>query len=545
MKLEQSYITDPTAPTQPVPEQSHDSQSRSSSSTNTMTMEERGRIPVGPPIAQPLHSYWQHPKSPLAAIIEPQTSNPTQTYDYAIIGSGISGAMIAYNLFKSNPNARIVMIDAREICSGATGRNGGHTKAASYRTYLQYKEELGKEEALKIARLEYANIIEAHALAKELDIDCENQVCNTVDIIYDQQTFEEGKKAIKELQADANEEERQLGKMASYRIYEANDGIKQKFSVSDTNTNPAIPDAENVAGAFEYLAGKIHAYRFTTGVIKTLVQRHGLQLCANTPVHAFLPSPSSKPESPLWDIFTQRSILPARNVILATNGYTPYLLPSLQGAIVPLRGQVIAHKPPPTARHPSVLPRTYSFIYASGYEYMVPRQFPDGGQHIVIGGGLGRLPNAGASEYGTVDDSALNEEVSRYLHGTTVGYFGVPTSSGPSVEDEPEYELVHEWSGIMGSTADGRPFVGEVPGKKGVWISAGFNGHGMVLCLKAAEALVGMISRGGTTGDGLEWFPESFLISAERVGNAKFGGRTDMRVPETTEGPVGGVGVGS
>jgi glycine/D-amino acid oxidase-like deaminating enzyme len=80
----------------------------------------------------------------------------------------------------------------------------------------------------------------------------------------------------------------------------------------------------------------------------------------------------------------------------------------------------------------------------------------------------------------------------------------------------------------MGATADGRPFVGEIPGLKGVWVSAGFNGHGMVLCLKSAEALVSML----LDGERPEWFPESFLISEkrlERIKRAGFGGRTDMK----------------
>jgi glycine/D-amino acid oxidase-like deaminating enzyme len=86
--------------------------------------------------------------------------------------------------------------------------------------------------------------------------------------------------------------------------------------------------------------------------------------------------------------------------------------------------------------------------------------------------------------------------------------------------------VVQEWAGIMGATSDGRPFVGEVPGKKGMWISAGFNGHGMVLCLKSAQALVQIIR---STGEKPDWFPESFLITAERLKKSSFKGRTDMQ----------------
>jgi glycine/D-amino acid oxidase-like deaminating enzyme len=323
--------------------------------------------------------------------------------------------------------------------------------------------------------------------------------------------------------------------MAWYRIYEKDDGIKQKFWVAGENTNPAVKEEEKLVGAFEYVSGRIHAYRFTTGVLKDCVKK-GLELCANTPVHSIVPSTTTSSSKPVYDVFTQYTTIPTHTVILATNGYTPYLLPSLQGAIVPLRGQITVQQPPKTAKHPSVLPRTYSFIYASGYEYMIPRQLPDGGQHIVIGGGLGRLPHGGVSEYGTVDDSALNKDTSEYLQGTLSGYFGAP-SSDTAVMEKPKYETVAEWTGIMGATADGRPFVGEVPSKKGVWVSAGFNGHGMVLCLKSAEALVKMI--GGESG--LEWFPKSFLVSEERLEKCHFRGRTDMPVPETGGGPVADV----
>jgi glycine/D-amino acid oxidase-like deaminating enzyme len=490
-------------------------------------MEERGRIPVGTPVPNPLPSYWHSPKSSLATH---QSAFPSisKAFDYVIIGSGISGTLIAHDLQNSNPSASLCMLEARESCSGATGRNGGHTKAASYRTYLQHREELGKEEALKIARLEYANILTTHALAKELEIECENEVCNTVDLLYDGETFEAGKEAIEALRADSSLEEREQGGMAWYQVHSA-ENARKRFWAAECNSNPAVVEKEDLIGAFEYRAGRINAYKFATGILEKCVKK-GLVLRTNTPVAKILPSSSA---DGLWDVVTPNSTTRARQVILATNGYTPYLLKSLQGAIVPLRGQITAQQPGKAAKFPTPLPTTYSFIYKAGYEYMIPRPLPSGGQHIVIGGGLGREPEGGANEFGTVDDSSLNPGVSKYLHGSLTGYFG-SNNWGEDAEDEKSRRVVQEWTGIMGATADGRPFVGEVPGMKGVWISAGFNGHGMVLCLKSAEALVHMLSGGKS----LEWFPESFLITEERLHKSTFNGRTDMKVPETGKGPI-------
>jgi glycine/D-amino acid oxidase-like deaminating enzyme len=478
-------------------------------------MEARARIPVGPPVNNPLQSYWHNPKSPLAKVIEPDGDKSIQSYDYAIIGSGITGTMIAHNLLKSQPSARIIMLEARDVCSGATGRNGGHTKAASYRSYLQHVQEMGKEEALKIARLEYKNIIETHRMAKDMKIECESKLCNTLDVIYDRSTFEMGQAAIEALRTDTHEDEKAEGEMAWYQVYNKDEAMQQSFHISATNRTPSVKDDEEVAGVFEYQAGRIHAYRFATAILNTCTQK-GLKLCTQTPVHAILPSQEpSHTSTPLWDVFTQFSTITTHAVILATNGYTPYLLSSLQGSIVPMRGQITAQR---TSSLPVPLATTYSFIYRTGYEYMIPRPLASSsdGQDIVIGGGLGRLLEAGASEYGTVDDASLNPVISTYLQNTVTGYFGVE-----------ECDAVQEWSGIMGATSDGRPFVGEVPGKKGVWMAAGFNGHGMVLCLKVAEALVNMMQ----SGEWPEWFPKSFVVSEERLGR-EFGGRTDMKVSE-------------
>lgn len=506
-------------------------------------MEDRARIPVGPPAAGPTPSYWHNPKSPLANINHGEDDSH-EPYDFVIIGSGISGTMIAYNLLKKHPNYRIMMLEAREVCSGATGRNGGHTKAASYRSYLHHSEELGKEEALKIARMEYGNIIETHRLAEDLRIDCENKLCKTVDIVYDKPTFELGKLAIQALRADAKEEETQSGKMAWYNIRQNVGTVSQHFQISAQNKNLAVKGAEDVYGAFEYMAGRVHAYRFTTGVLEECVKM-GLQICTNTPVSELRPSRSMSDF--LWEVVTTDNVFSAWTVILATNGYTPFLERSLQGKIVPMRGQITAQRPGTNTTLPAPLPTTFSFIYKDGYEYMIPRPLAGDNQHIIIGGGLGRLSDAGATEFGTVDDTSLNPDISNYLYGSLSGYFG-GDNWGETNAKEASNRVVQEWTGIMGATADGRPFVGKVPGKmnhqhgreddvpiRNLWISAGFNGHGMVLCLKSAEALVQMIENegsgrlhGSVNLDGLEWFPKSFLITEERLEQCHFKGRTDL-----------------
>jgi glycine/D-amino acid oxidase-like deaminating enzyme len=54
------------------------------------------------------------------------------------------------------------------------------------------------------------------------------------------------------------------------------------------------------------------------------------------------------------------------------------------------------------------------------------------------------------------------------------------------------------WTGILGYTSDELPSVGEVPGREGCFIAAGFEGHGMPviwLVMKGIAEMVGMAKR--------------------------------------------------
>jgi hypothetical protein len=86
-------------------------------------MDVRANIPVSLPHPHPTISYWQDPPSSLANY----QSNETlpESADVVIVGSGITGAAVAWNLLQSKEkHGEIVMLEARGACSGATGRNG-------------------------------------------------------------------------------------------------------------------------------------------------------------------------------------------------------------------------------------------------------------------------------------------------------------------------------------------------------------------------------------------------------------------------------------
>ncbi|KAK3682342.1 FAD dependent oxidoreductase [Podospora appendiculata] len=484
-------------------------------------MDERARIPVSLPRDNPTQSYWQDPPDAIADLRT--TDVLPESADVVIIGSGITGAAVAWHLLQNEPDdaapgagverrttKRIVMLEARQACSGATGRNGGHTKAASYRSFSEHSTSLGTPAAVKIAQLELANIQAVHAFAQAHNIDCDLNPCDTIDIIYDKNHWDRAQKAVAEMREAMPE-----GDPAAQYTFHTPAEVRERFHCHDNHYEGNL---ERVYGGISYFAGSLSGYKLGIGVLKLCLAK-GLNLQTSTPAVALRRTQPAEPNSP-WTVETPRGTITAKQVALATNGYTAHLVPRLQGVIVPFRGQITAQRPGSAMPHSGCLRTTYSFIYEKGYEYMVPR--PAGSRFagdIIMGGGLLRLPDDGLLEYGTTDDTSLNETVSAYLRETTPRYFGPDWG-----EDDPARRVRKEWTGIMGQSADDRPLVGEMPGEEGLWLSCSFQGHGMVLCWMCAKALVDMME--GRDGDELEgWIPDAFMITEERL-SRRFLGRS-------------------
>ena len=98
--------------------------------------------------------------------------------DIVIIGSGAS---IARHLLQnraaqhsSTSHPSIVMLDARTVCSGATGRNGGHILETAD-DYSRFADLFGVDAARKLIRFRLAHLQEMLTIAEELGITAETQ----------------------------------------------------------------------------------------------------------------------------------------------------------------------------------------------------------------------------------------------------------------------------------------------------------------------------------------------------------------------------------
>ena len=331
--------------------------------------------------------------------------------DILVIGGGITGTSLLHHLRARGMNG--VLVERAHIASGASGRNAGFLLAGVADNYADAVRAYGRSRARTIWQMTLENhdtMIEAVA---GQDVDHRRLGSATL--------------ASGEEEAESLAESAQL---LSEDGFEAGWDGRRLINPRDGEVNPA-----STVGALARLA-KAGAIR--EGVNVTAVEASSSDVL----VHA------------------DGAECRAGCVILATNAYTPLLLPQI--AIQPRRAQMLASGP--DASHLCDLP-TYSHF---GYRYW--RQLPTG--EVLVGGWR---------------DTAYDEEV---------GYEELPTDKIQAHLDVQlkrmgaEAAVTHRWAGTMGFTESGLPLVGPVEGMPGIYTCAGFNGHGMGFAFVSAKRLV-------------------------------------------------------
>ena len=152
--------------------------------------------------------------------------------------------------------------------------------------------------------------------------------------------------------------------------------------------------------------------------------------------------------------------LHVEQVVIATDGSGRGLLPELGEALWPARGQVIASAP--LAEQLFACPH-----YArQGFDYW--QQLPD--RRVVLGG---------FRDFSILTEMTDEETTTQPIQDALDAFLVELLGSLP--------EITHRWAGIFGLTQDLLPLVGPVPGHDGVWVAAGYSGHGNVFGLLCGE----------------------------------------------------------
>ena len=136
------------------------------------------------PVPDPLPSCWIAETQPLDDFRS--SDDLPSAADVVIIGSGFAGVATAYHLLNDNPDPpSIVLLEARKICSGATGRNGGHIKPDLFYTAAKHANMYGAAEAAEIAAFETANLYAVKDLVELEQIDCDFHLTRGLDVFLD------------------------------------------------------------------------------------------------------------------------------------------------------------------------------------------------------------------------------------------------------------------------------------------------------------------------------------------------------------------------
>jgi gamma-glutamylputrescine oxidase len=334
--------------------------------------------------------------------------------DVLIIGGGIAGVSLLHHLARRRIDA--VLVERHHIAWGASGRNAGFLLAGVASSYAEAIHTYGREKAREVWELTNENHDRMIESARGQKV---------------------GYRRLGSAILPAGDEERALLVESEQLLVE--DGFQARWDgtrLLNPRDGEVDPSAMVAALARQARPGTIREGVDVTGISprrSDVEVRAGDDLCL------------------------------AGAVILATNAYTPQLVPSVK--IQPTRTQMLATAP--QARSVVDVP-TYS---DHGYRYW--RQLPSG--ECLIGGWRDTALEAEK----TLEDgptAEIQEHLERALGG--LGVTG---------------EVTHRWAGIMGFTESGLPMAGLLEGMPNVCICAGFTGHGMGFAFITAERVARLL----------------------------------------------------
>ena len=374
--------------------------------------------------------YWWEAFRPLQLIAP---SLPRRT-DVVVIGGGYAGLATARAL--ADGGVASVVLEAGAFGCGASTRSGGALSAGL---------SIGK--SFTGRTLDYSPALVREAVGRAIDA-----YRALADLV--------GQESI-----DCHLEQRGrfLGACAASHF----DGLRDRFDklrdggATDCRLISRAEQREEIGSDFYHggmvfeTAGKLHPALFYAGLLAAARRRNSIVLAGQCRARRLARNGDG------WRVTTSIGEIVARHVVVATNGYTGDLTPSLQRRLVPIASHIIATEELPDSLVRELCPkgRTFSETRRVLHYYRIS---PDGRR--VIFGGRARFTEIAA------------QRRAELLHRALVQRF--PQLAGVKV--------THAWQGNVAFTQDALPHAGEIDGLHFV---LGCNGSGVSMMPHLGDAL--------------------------------------------------------
>ena len=252
--------------------------------------------------------WWHAAPRPAQSTVE----DLPDSADVVVVGSGFTGLSAALTLARAG--REVVVLDAQAPGYGASSRNAGfvgRTLKHSFSTLLQAH---GLDYAVQVYRELDAAFDFVFGLVSRENINCYLTRCG-----------------------------RFMGALNAEHFGLMSDELELRHKylghpfemISESEQSEEIGSGRYVGGALMPDFGSIHPGLYHLGLLNT-AQSAKAQIIGHTPVTAI------RPDGTGFQVDTTRGVLTARDVIVATNGYTDRVVPWLRRRVIPFHGYMIA-----------------------------------------------------------------------------------------------------------------------------------------------------------------------------------------------------------